>query len=110
MRINDYNDKEMLKSVDKGVKWSLLYYDEDLEEIVRITKKLLSRDEKYNSAQEVLVELSDIVYKSTQLEDANEGVEEEQEVEIYTSNHINKRLLMSVATILLVIMLVIGFI
>ncbi|SCH51458.1 MULTISPECIES: protein kinase domain-containing protein [unclassified Romboutsia] len=107
---NDYNDKEMLKSVDKGVKWSLLYYDEDLEEIIRITKKLLSRDEKYNSAQEVLVELSDIVYKSTQLEDVNEEFEEEEEIEIYTSNHINKKLLMSVATILLVIMLVIGFI
>lgn len=38
-----YNDNEMLKLVDKGVKWSLLIYDESLTELVKISQKLLSR-------------------------------------------------------------------
>ena len=37
---NAYIDKEMLKQVDKGVRWSLLEYDKSVEDIVKIIKKL----------------------------------------------------------------------
>ena len=107
---NAYTDKEMLKQVDKGVRWSLLEYDKSLEDIVKIIRKLLSRDNKYNTTQEIVIDLSKIIYEDVELEkeDSEEYdgfVYEEQNVNIRNIN-LKRRLVMSMIFLLLAIMIV----
>ena len=110
---NAYIDKEMLKQVDKGVRWSLLEYDKSVEDIVKIIKKLLSRDNKYNTTQEIVIDLSNIIYEDVELEENNEEyydlVYEEEEINIKNVN-LKRRLLMSMLVLFLVIMIVFSFI
>ena len=111
---NAYIDKEMLKQVDKGVRWSLLEYDKSVEDIVKIIKKLLSRDNKYQTTQEIVIDLSNIIYEGVELEEENseeydDFVYEEQEVNIKNVN-LKRRLLTSMLVLFLVIMIVFSFI
>ena len=110
---NAYIDKEMLKQVDKGVRWSLLEYDKSVEDIVKIIKKLLSRDNKYNTTQEIVIDLSNIIYEDVELEENSEEyydlVYEEEEINIKNVN-LKRRLLMSMLVLFLVIMIVFSFI
>ena len=111
---NAYIDKEMLKQVDKGVRWSLLEYDKSLEDIVKIIRKLLSRDNKYQTTQEIVIDLSNIIYEGVELEEENseeydDFVYEEQEVNIKNVN-LKRRLLTSMLVLFLVIMIVLSFI
>lgn len=110
---NAYIDKEMLKQVDKGVRWSLLEYDKSVEDIVKIIKKLLSRDNKYNTTQEIVIDLSNIIYEGVELEENSEEyydlVYEEEEINIKNVN-LKRRLLMSMLILFLVIMIVFSFI
>ncbi len=103
----------MLKQVDKGVRWSLLEYDKSVEDIVKIIKKLLSRDNKYNTTQEIVIDLSNIIYEGVELEENSEEyydlVYEEEEINIKNVN-LKRRLLMSMLVLFLVIMIVFSFI
>ena len=106
---NAYTDKEMLKQVDKGVRWSLLEYDKSLEDIVKIIKKLLSRDNKYKTTQEIVIDLSNIIYEHVELEkeeckEQEEIIYEEQKV---NTNNINlkRKFVMSMIVLFLVIMI-----
>ena len=110
---NAYIDKEMLKQVDKGVRWSLLEYDKSLEGIVKIIRKLLSRDNKYNTTQEIVIDLSNIIYEGVELEEENSeeyyDLVYEEEINIKNVN-LKRRLLMSMLVLFLVIMIVFSFI
>lgn len=110
---NAYIDKEMLKQVDKGVRWSLLEYDKSVEDIVKIIKKLLSRDNKYNTTQEIVIDLSNIIYEDVELEEENSeeyyDLVYEEEINIKNVN-LKRRLLMSMLILFLVIMIVFSFI
>ena len=110
---NAYIDKEMLKQVDKGVRWSLLEYDKSVEDIVKIIKKLLSRDNKYNTTQEIVIDLSNIIYEDVELEEENSeeyyDLVYEEEINIKNVN-LKRRLLMSMLVLFLVIMIVFSFI
>ena len=106
---NAYTDKEMLKQVDKGVRWSLLEYDKSLDDIVKIIKKLLSRDNKYKTTQEIVIDLSNIIYEHVELEkeeckEQEEIIYEEQKV---NTNNINlkRKFVMSMIVLFLVIMI-----
>ena len=105
-----YNKKDMLKHVDKGVSWSLLNYDNTYDDIVKISKKLLSRKEKYNSTSEILIDLTCIKY-----EEAN--IEQEQIFEEYDETEISKKefkaskkLILSMFVLVMTIMIVVGYI
>ena len=104
-----YNDNEMLKLVDKGVKWSLLIYDESLTELVKISQKLLSRKKEYKNASEILIDLSYIMYEEVEVDEEEDkiGYEEEE----CRSNKVNlkKKLVITMFTLLLVITIVIGY-
>lgn len=104
-----YNDNEMLKLVDKGVKWSLLIYDESLTELVKISQKLLSRKKEYKNASEILIDLSYIMYEEVDVDEEEDkiGYEEEE----CRSNKVNlkKKLVITMFTLLLVITIVIGY-
>ncbi|MBC5995237.1 serine/threonine protein kinase [Romboutsia ilealis] len=104
-----YNDKEMLKQVDKGVRWSLLEYDKSLEDIVTIIRKLLSRDNKYKTTQEIVIDLSRIIYEDVQVEEENSEYYEEQEINIKNVN-LKRKLLTSMLVLFLAIMIVLSFI
>ena len=107
---NAYTDKEMLRQVDKGVRWSLLEYDKSLEDIVKIIKKLLSRDNKYKTTQEIVIDLSNIIYEHVELEkeeckEQEEIIYEEQKV---NTNNINlkRKFVMSMIILFLVIIII----
>ena len=104
-----YNDNEMLKLVDKGVKWSLLIYDESLTELVKISQNLLSRKKEYKNASEILIDLSYIMYEEVEVDEEEDkiGYEEEE----CRSNKVNlkKKLVITMFTLLLVITIVIGY-
>ena len=107
---NAYTDKEMLKQVDKGVRWSLLEYDKSLEDIVKIIKKLLSRDNKYKTTQEIVIDLSNIIYEHVELEkeeckEQEEIIYEEQKV---NTNNINlkRKFVMSMIILFLAIIII----
>ena len=104
-----YNDNEMLKLVDKGVKWSLLIYDESLTELVKISQKLLSRKKEYKNSSEILIDLSYIMYEEVEVDEEEDkiGYEEEE----CRSNKVNlkKKLVITMFTLLLVITIVIGY-
>lgn len=111
---NAYNEKEMLKQVDKGVRWSLLEYDDSLEDIIKIIRKLLSRDNKYKTTQEIVIDLSSIIYEDVELE---ENYSEEYEELVYEEQGTNlknislkRRLLTSMLVLFLVIMILLSFI
>lgn len=116
-----YNEKEMLRSVDKGIRWSLLIYDDRYERIINIAKKLLDRKAKYRDASNILVDLSSIMYdeskkakevktKYEEFEENEEYYEEEYyETDVYSySVNYKKKLLFSGFMVLLIISIVIS--
>lgn len=66
---DDYT--EMLKSIDKGVDWysSVPNYLRSNIKLLDIVKKLLSRGEKYKCADEILLDLSTILYENANIEE-----------------------------------------
>ena len=104
-----YNDNEMLKLVDKGVKWSLLIYDESLTELVKISQKLLSRKKEYKNASEILIDLSYIMYEEVDVDEEEDKIVYEEEECRSNKANLKKKLVITMFTLLLVITIVIGY-
>ena len=58
------DEDQMLAFIDKGVDFKELEGRCESEELVNIIKKLLSRDEKYSTFRDVIVDLSSIMYEA----------------------------------------------
>lgn len=63
------DEAEMLKLVDKGINWKEVYAANGNQELVNLIRKLLNRTHKYNNTQEILIDLSKILYDKADIED-----------------------------------------
>ena len=59
----------MLKLIDKGLNWNDVYAANGNQELIDLIKKLLNRTNKYKNAQEILIDLSKILYEKADIED-----------------------------------------
>lgn len=65
-----YNsEKEMLKSINKGVSWIDAVAVNGNDDIINVAKKLLERTDKYLSTQEIILDLSKIMYNKANIDD-----------------------------------------
>ncbi|MEG1311759.1 MAG: protein kinase [Romboutsia sp.] len=71
-----YSDDQMLKLIDKGAKWNELKAINGNDELINIIKKLLSRDNKYTNTQDVIIDLSSIMYEKADIEEQGEIIED----------------------------------
>lgn len=104
-----YNEKEMLRLVDKGVKWSLLIYDESFTQIIKIIRTLVDRKVKYNATSQILIDLSCIMYEEADIE-KNDSIDEYEEIE-FSEGHVNLKRKLAISTLvgLLIVIIVIGY-
>ena len=63
------DEKEMLKLIDKGIDWNTVAINNENIALVNIVKKLIRRTEKYNTTNEVLVDLSKFMYVKADIKD-----------------------------------------
>lgn len=63
------NEKEMLKLIDKGIDWNTVGVNNENIALVNIVKKLIRRKDKYNSTDEVLIDLSKFMYVKADIKD-----------------------------------------
>lgn len=87
------DDYEMLKSIDKGVNWHMLtpYHLRSNSRLLEIVKRLLSRCDKYKCAEDILVDLSTVLYVNANLEE--EDVKSLQEYSLVTIDCAKTKLL-----------------
>ena len=70
---------EMLKSMDKGINWPMVtsHYLRSNSSLLEIVNRLLSRVEKYKSAEDILVDLSSVLYVNANIEQDGNDLSEE---------------------------------
>lgn len=107
-------EEDMLKLIDKGVNWREVYAANGNQELINLIKKLLSRTNKYKHTQEVLIDLSKILYEKAEIEDLGENESKENNV-IYMEDQKSKKtkrnskkILVGSAVIALVSIMVLG--
>ena len=86
----DNNEDEMLKLVDKGINWVDLRAINGNDELVNIIKRLLSRKNKYDNTQDVIIDLSSIMYEKADIDEALLIKENDYEYEMEEKNKKNK--------------------
>lgn len=62
------NENELLKSIDRGINWNDLKAINGNEQLINIVKKLLNRTDKYNNTQEIIIDLSSVMYEKADIE------------------------------------------
>lgn len=104
------NESEMLKLIDKGLNWNDVYAANGNQELIDLIKKLLSRTNKYKNTQEILIDLSKILYEKADIED-----EEETDNVVYIEDKKNKvvksagkKIMMGTAVIALVCLMILS--
>lgn len=63
------NEDEMLALIDRGINWREVYAANGNQELINLIKKLLNRTNKYDNTQEILIDLSKILYEKADIED-----------------------------------------
>lgn len=104
-------EKEMLKLIDKGVNWREVFAANGNQELINLIKKLLNRTNKYKYTQEVLIDLSKILYEKADIEqeecsETNIVYIEDKKLEKSKQN--SKKVLVGSAVVALVGLMVLG--
>ena len=92
------NEDEMLKLIDKGVNWNELKAINGNEELISIIKKLLNRTDKYENTQDIIIDLSSVMYEKADI-DEQVSIESEN-VELKEKKN-NKVGLITIATVVI---------
>ncbi len=104
------NEQQMLKNIDKGVIWNELTAINGNDKLINIIKKLLNRTEKYTNTQDIIIDLSLVMYEKA---DIKNNVNIENEIEIIKNKKVglrkNKKIL-AVAMISLVFFMLLSMI
>ena len=104
------NEKQMLKNIDKGVIWNELIAINGNNKLINIIKKLLNRTEKYTNTQDIIIDLSLVMYEKA---DIKNNVNIENEIEKIKNKKVgfrkNKKIL-AVAMISLVFFMLLSMI
>jgi serine/threonine protein kinase len=105
------SEKELLKNIDKGINWNDSRYKNENKELIYVMSKLLDRDKSYSNSQEVIIDLSSIMYEKASEEDElrDEFYEVIKEKEKKEKNKIFKNIILAVLIILMVVTMVIVY-
>ena len=66
--------------MDKGINWNKFNTEVVPEKILHIINKLLSRDDRYKTPQEVIIDLSEYMYEVENIQENKENLVEDLEV------------------------------
>lgn len=99
------NEEEMLKIIDKGINFRLLKTNDENKELLNIIKKLLSRNNKYSSFTEVILDLSSIMYEKAQIKESLLIEEKQEEFKYEEKTKPKRNKLLLVSTIIIIIFL-----
>ncbi|WP_027702218.1 protein kinase domain-containing protein [Metaclostridioides mangenotii] len=105
------SEKELLKNIDKGINWNDSRYKNENKDLIYVMSKLLDRDKSYSNSQEVIIDLSSIMYEKASEEDEMryefyEVIKEKEKREKYK---IFKNIILAVLIILMVVTMVIVY-
>lgn len=104
------NEDQMLKNIDKGINWNELKAINGNYKLINIIKKLLNRTKKYTNIQEIIIDLSLVMYEKA---DIKENINIKNEIEIIKNEKVtlkkNKKIL-AVAMISIVFFMLISMI
>lgn len=81
------NEESMLRLIDKGVNWRELKAINGNEELVNIIKKLLNRTNKYDNTQDIIIDLSSIMYEKADIDETISIEEHDYEYKLYEKNN-----------------------
>ena len=84
------NEEQMLKNIDKGVIWNELKAINGNYKLINIIKKLLNRTEKYTNTQDIIIDLSLVMYEKADIKN-NINIENEIEIEITKTKKVKVR-------------------
>lgn len=108
-----YTDEEMLRLIDKGIYWNEIRAINGNFELIEVIKKLLSRTKKYDNTQDIIIDLSKIMYEKADIEE-NETEEDEKELqfsditETKSSKVVGKKLLLVTAVVALISLMILS--
>jgi len=104
------NEEQMLKNIDKGVIWNELKAINGNDKLINIIKKLLNRTQKYTNTQDIIIDLSLVMYEKA---DIKNNINIENEIETIKNKKVgfrkNKKIL-AVAMISLVLSMLLSMI
>ena len=104
------NEKEMLELIDRGIDWNTVAINNENIALVNIVKKLIRRTEKYNSVEEVLIDLSKFMYVKADIEENSKNIlQQDKEINQdnkYQSKFFQKLLLLILTLTILVIVII----
>ena len=105
------SEKELLKNIDKGINWNVSRYKNEKKELIYVMSKLIDRDKSYSNSQEVIIDLSSIMYEKASEEDElrDEFYEVIKEKEKREKNKIFKNIILTVLIILMVVTMLIVY-
>lgn len=81
------NKEEIIKKMDKGINWDKIDDKNIPPKIKIILKKLLSRNDRYKTPKEVIIDLSDYLYEVENIEQIDEDIKQEK----YEEENINEK-------------------
>lgn len=101
------NEAEMLRNIDRGVDWEKVKINPKNSGLISIIKKLLNRKEKYQNYNQILMDLSDIMYTKAEISSVeNSTIESEKHIkENNAHKKTNKFILKFISIIVLLIIL-----
>jgi eukaryotic-like serine/threonine-protein kinase len=81
------DEEAMLKEMDKGIEWKKFDTDIVPEKVLNIVSKLLSREDRYKTPQEVIIDLSEYMYEAENICDDSLA----EELVIYEPMEVEKK-------------------
>ncbi len=100
---------EMLKIIDKGINWNNVNTIDNNEQLINIVKKLLDRKDKYKSTQEIVLDLSSIMYEKAEIQESIE-IENEQRHTDMIHNKKLKRVMLIAACLSIIFSMIVSMI
>ena len=99
------DEEEMLRIIDKGINFREFNVTDENKELLNIIKKLLSRNNKYSSFTEVILELSSIMYEKAEIKESLliEENQEQEELKYKEKTKPKRNKLLLVSTIIIII-------
>lgn len=77
----------MLQSIDKGLDWNSIKAINGNTELINVIKRLLGRNNKYTRANDIIIDLSKVMYEKAYIEVEDEKEEEQKQDKVI---HIKK--------------------
>ncbi|MDK2563476.1 protein kinase [Romboutsia sedimentorum] len=102
------NEKQMLKNIDKGVNWIELKAINGNDKLINIVKKLLNRTQKYNNIQELIIDLSLVMYEKADIDDAL--IIKNSKIQNKKAGFIKNKVVLAIATLSLIFFILLSMI